>query len=786
MATESIEMAGRTNNTFVDWIPYEPNGDVLDGHISYENVRIQDIPPSTFDDNPDALQDISPPGGPARGKDVATAKVQSDLINSLNKGGSFIPEWVQYCEHQGLKVDMNRLVRFVICRNSLFAWISISRSPGVDFTRPDTMGRSAIFYALWPFPDNDMLSVVIQIFNGRSALENFLHHRDRDGNGLMHYATKLKGLDAVEFLLTTNQTREIGPAHGLPLLFEYDHSLWDDDKLVNVLLRGKHLIDALPTSRSGCFTELSRVWEKLKSPLLQRDNCELTWLSLPWIYGVSIFSLLRRLSRDESRPVIAVTDVPIINMTGDPYTDPCYVSNLNGVSRPEQNLGRQVYIVFPCLVLQFKEHYIEAKKKLEKWKIDHNQVFIKSVLRSERTLDETYFPSLSDKSLDHRDDEQVVSRYDKLWVPILIVPNLWVWRCGYGILTTYSADSTHYGNDSEHSTHLSWGPGIQVGTIIAQRVSDFGEWQHGSLFPPPLDIFEREVVKILEEVDAYIGPNSALRPEMEKERDFMFRIADVREELVMILAILGQQLEIVEKMIEDFEKSDPDIMELLDTKSDVMDERLRKGKKEWERVKDTPNAIEKHRKRAKKIDADAERVERMIQNQLNLKRTYASFEDARTSLLLGTAVIGFTVITVIFAPLAFMTALFALPIDVLVRNQVLFDRTSAESSTMGEVEPIPTYASSYVGRWFIVAEVVSLAVTTLLVWICLRFLDGKGISAVLKDRVKETMKKLNKRVEKIDGIDVTAESVRGREGLRDGTTKLFRRRHRRQNRSDEV
>jgi Mg2+ and Co2+ transporter CorA len=64
-----------------------------------------------------------------------------------------------------------------------------------------------------------------------------------------------------------------------------------------------------------------------------------------------------------------------------------------------------------------------------------------------------------------------------------------------------------------------------------------------------------------------------------------------------------------------------------------------------------------------KIDGDAERVQKAVQDKLDLKRTYASVKDAHSSLLLSTAVIGFTVVTIVFAPLAFLTALFALNID---------------------------------------------------------------------------------------------------------------------------
>lgn len=231
-------------------------------------------------------------------------------------------------------------------------------------------------------------------------------------------------------------------------------------------------------------------------------------------------------------------------------------------------------------------------------------------------------------------------------------------------------------------------------------------------FTPTLDIFERSVGRIVQEVDAYIDPKNLSRPNIEKEHDFMFRTADMREELFMIQHILEQQFEIVDSIIEDFENKDPEIKELISpysdlparkTEDDARDRLILQDKNNWERVKDSRSTINRYQKRAKKIDADAERLEKRIQDQLNLKRTHVSISDAHTGLLLSTAVIGFTVITVItviFAPLAFMTALFALPIDILVRNQVVFDRTSGNPDTAGGAEPTATYTTGYVAKWF--------------------------------------------------------------------------------------
>jgi hypothetical protein len=84
---------------------------------------------------------------------------------------------------------------------------------------------------------------------------------------------------------------------------------------------------------------------------------------------------------------------------------------------------------------------------------------------------------------------------------------------------------------------------------------------------------------------------------------------------------------------------------------------------EWEAVESARNRILKYISRINKIDKDAERTQNIVQDKLNLKRAYASIKDSHSSLLLSTAVIGFTVVTIIFAPLAFLTALFALKIE---------------------------------------------------------------------------------------------------------------------------
>lgn len=92
--------------------------------------------------------------------------------------------------------------------------------------------------------------------------------------------------------------------------------------------------------------------------------------------------------------------------------------------------------------------------------------------------------------------------------------------------------------------------------------------------------------------------------------------------------------------------------------------------------------------RKAKIDRDAERIGQTIQDQMNLERTHASMEEAHTSVVLGMAVIGFTTITIDFAPIAFMIILFALPIHNIIKHQ------------QPDEHGTNVYPTAYVGKWF--------------------------------------------------------------------------------------
>ncbi|KAI0098006.1 hypothetical protein GGR51DRAFT_566043 [Nemania sp. FL0031] len=798
-------MTQSTTPEYIDFIPYDPEQDALNGNVPYDEVSIRGIPPS-YEPEPDhefneELRRVYRTKWNAYRSEAGTERLKEKFIQELDSDNyevnlSDIRMWQWRCSEQGFWFsDYNRLVRFFICRNKWDLFEKLPNVPEYDANRWDALGRSIVFYALWPFPSRAMFTTVTSEFWPGSMTRD-LSYRDIKGQSLLHYAIKLRGMDALEYLLARF------PDSGI------DSSLYNESKqisrqrprerlhrfaFIQLLLGFKMLLlNGLPESRIGFvdfrvntefpFEELEE-WQLLShgNSEIRTQNFCMFIKPISKIVLIYLKSLLRRCGQ-EGVLLTSAGNTPVIHVIGNPYIDPSYLSNLEAIVDPQQRLGRQVYITFPYLALRTKDYLTDSKESIRKWKERNTDYYTQSILlHPERTLDETYFPSLSFDSLEAREKSQVVSReFHEDAKPILVVPNLWIWRIGCSILTTYSSSAIRLDEVDnvliddglkfhESEVPISRWPGVQIGLIIAHHISNLGNRQSRHDFPPTLDIFERSVVRILEEVDEYTNPKNPLGLEMEQEHEFMLGISDIREELVMIQEILKQQLEIFDSMVEDFEHNDPDIKELQDTSPGLQgkeaDAEKQQVKVAWKKVKGTRRTIVKYQTRVRKIDADAERVEKRIQDQLNLKRTHFSIKDARTSLLLGTAVIGFTVITVIFAPLAFMTALFALPIDILVRNQF----------SEGETEPTATYSTRYVGTWFTVAEVASLIVTILLVWVCLWLLGGtESFIAMRGNRARKTDSKVPDvlMVRKVKG-----KLARGQRDLRDRARKAYHKAH---------
>jgi len=336
----------------------------------------------------------------------------------------------------------------------------------------------------------------------------------------------------------------------------------------------------------------------------------------------------------------------------------------------------------------------------------------------ERTLDEAYYPGLTREALDKRNQDQIVSYSGDNFglhmkeggkgdanTPILMVSQLWFWKIGKSVISAHC--KTEEVQLLRHIPYVSLShqiePDVLAGLLMARCINSFGEIHSHEGFdcPPTFDLFENRVVGILSEVGDYVGAGKSSEVEFAKEQYFTHVVSDVRSELAMIQHFLEEQETILGALIEDHTKSiskkdashqappsstpydngrpplAPEDMQSSCSRkniptSAVLDKRLdEEASLLWAEVAGAQETLQKYMKRVRKIDGDAERVEKAIQDLLNLKRTHASIQDAHSSLILSTAVIGFTVVTIVFAPLAFLTALFALKVKGFRQLQVV-------------------------------------------------------------------------------------------------------------------
>ncbi|KAF1948952.1 hypothetical protein CC80DRAFT_599307 [Byssothecium circinans] len=459
----------------------------------------------------------------------------------------------------------------------------------------------------------------------------------------------------------------------------------------------------------------------------------LTWTHVPDTNGLIILALLRDIGTEfENLDIEELLYDRIRESTSrslDPllkYREPGYWQWTTTGSNPV----KYNVVVFPYLALTTLERQQDNRTKHKELK---EEVFKRreSPVYFERTLDEAYYPGLPSDRLKERNEDQVVSRSKDKWTrktkgppeknePILMVPQLWLWRVGGHII---SASARGCGTLKHYL--LQPYPDVQLGLIIASFIDGFGHGysSNGVKHPSTLDLFETRV-----------------------EQYFLHVISDVRSELAMIRSVLEEQERILENLLYDcrpgssLDPRDPVLEQhkriLMDLVNDCPPRRsLDPGDPTnptdptdpspideppyWSPVVEALGTLSRYKQRVTKIDGDADRIEKAIQDMLNLKRTFASIRDAHHSLILSTAVIGFTIVTIVFAPLAFLTALFALKVEGFGKLQI--------EGLDG------VYDSSKLGGIFLSSEVITFALTASLVWLASIYLrrmdkndDGDG------------------------------------------------------------
>lgn len=213
--------------------------------------------------------------------------------------------------------------------------------------------------------------------------------------------------------------------------------------------------------------------------------------------------------------------------------------------------------------------------------------------------------------------------------------------------------------DITYAGHIS----ATIGSMIAVHIKHFGEelvLDNGEKVPPTLDLFESRVVSILSDVKAYMQDTKRNRLDYDTEAMFHHTLSDCRSELAMIQHILAQQDNILRALLDDLELDQMVIVSEHEDRGKNAAHSVLQIKEARDAIQGALDVVQGYQERVTKIDGDAERIEKNVQDLLNLKRTYASVQDSHASVLLSAAAIGFAIVTIVFAPLAFLTALFAL------------------------------------------------------------------------------------------------------------------------------
>ncbi|KAF4632926.1 hypothetical protein G7Y89_g5196 [Cudoniella acicularis] len=386
-----------------------------------------------------------------------------------------------------------------------------------------------------------------------------------------------------------------------------------------------------------------------------------------------------------------------------------------------------------------------------------------------RTLDEYCYPSLDTPTLDIRNRDQVVIRYQeksKSWSEespsVVTVPQAWLWKFDNVIMTALPSDIDVL-NPLHTNMMQSWDmyrrfknvkPEEALGLFLSDLVDVLDRPAMAGLSEPIFNIFEKAIAGLSERVDKYTQSPDVNSIKMVEEKIFLHEIDDIREELSMIKTVLFQQ----EEVWRDFANKAwplywPDgpggrfkpLPETPDGR--VISETERRA---WIKIQRPLIQFAKFNRRIAKLDEDAERVERAIDRKLDLKTKHASLREAHTMAIMSAAVFGFTIITIIFTPLSFVVTLFALPIDRFQKQQI----PSVWTDQAG------MYSTNYMGKWIVTAELVSISLTLTIMW----FMVEYGLRVPITDRIKKwaqgMLKGLLNKIQKKEGDETPPASPR--------------------------
>jgi hypothetical protein len=196
-------------------------------------------------------------------------------------------------------------------------------------------------------------------------------------------------------------------------------------------------------------------------------------------------------------------------------------------------------------------------------------------------------------------------------------------------------------------------------------------------------MFEPALTSNLSAVHQYLQAdriNLKFYQQKKTELDFMHLVSKIHSELDMIQSVPNQLEKVMDKSLLDAEE-ERNLPCGVDSYRNAMTS-------SWETVTGARELLDTYTAWIDKIHKDTDHVEKTIYSFLGLQCAYTNLEDTQNSTLVSLAALAFAIMTVIFTPLSFMTSLFALPIQEILKHQ---------QATGSPDIPSQAFDSKYVG-----------------------------------------------------------------------------------------
>ncbi|KAI8716009.1 hypothetical protein NCS52_01110200 [Fusarium sp. LHS14.1] len=253
--------------------------------------------------------------------------------------------------------------------------------------------------------------------------------------------------------------------------------------------------------------------------------------------------------------------------------------------------------------------------------------------------------------------------------------------------------------------HSYTDPHELIEDILFEAVTFPEEFQYAGLGIHILDIFDssiaecsQEEAKRFDEFSESINPNGTVdkTSDITDEIKLISKCKDIRDELHLILRIFETQQNVVKKFSDLFWPKEvaPKLNQAFIDDCGV------------------GHLIE----RTKSLDGHADRTLQALDCLVEIKQAQSSLDEAQSARSLNKAIWIFTLVTVIFTPLSFMTSLFAIPFTYHPQN------------SEGEIRVEERWFTNRIG----IGEVVNMAVIALAILIAFKGQSLKDAIACLK------------------------------------------------------